>query len=190
MLCARMGLQQALSRLALGRRTDVPAEPPQCPEPNIHSWRAVCGTSPEYSFPASAHTLSKPSARVSFPAAQPHPLLHLPGEGERVSRGEAGMFRRDIRVSDAERGRVPCRSKEHTASTRPTEPNHHIQPKIKSLLPWGRRLVERLTGIEPAYQAWEACALPLSYSRIFFSVSRLLVGREICCGCLCAGRRG
>ena len=25
--------------------------------------------------------------------------------------------------------------------------------------------VERLTGIEPAYQAWEACALPLSYSR-------------------------
>lgn len=26
-------------------------------------------------------------------------------------------------------------------------------------------VVERLTGIEPAYQAWEACALPLSYSR-------------------------
>ena len=39
-----------------------------------------------------------------------------------------------------------------------------------------RGLVERLTGIEPAYQAWEACALPLSYSRIFFSVSRLLAG--------------
>ena len=28
------------------------------------------------------------------------------------------MFRRDIRVSDAKRGRVPCRSKEYTASTR------------------------------------------------------------------------
>lgn len=28
---------------------------------------------------------------------------------------------------------------------------------------WGH--VERLTGIEPAYQAWEASALPLSYSR-------------------------
>ena len=27
------------------------------------------------------------------------------------------------------------------------------------------REVERLTGIEPAYQAWEASALPLSYSR-------------------------
>lgn len=25
--------------------------------------------------------------------------------------------------------------------------------------------MERLTGIEPAYQAWEASALPLSYSR-------------------------
>lgn len=124
-------------------------------------------------------------ARGSFHSAQPRP--HLAPQGEGISRGEAGMFRRDIRVSDAERGRVPCRSKEHTASTRPTEPNHHIQPKIKSLLPWGRRLVERLTGIEPAYQAWEACALPLSYSRIFFSVSRLLAGGEMCCGCLCAG---
>jgi hypothetical protein len=28
------------------------------------------------------------------------------------------------------------------------------------------RELERLTGIEPAYQAWEASALPLSYSRI------------------------
>ena len=28
---------------------------------------------------------------------------------------------------------------------------------------WGQ--LERLTGIEPAYQAWEASALPLSYSR-------------------------
>ena len=27
------------------------------------------------------------------------------------------------------------------------------------------RQLERLTGIEPAYQAWEASALPLSYSR-------------------------
>lgn len=76
---------------------------------------------PSIPFPAPAHTLPKPSARGSFPAAQPHPLLHLPGEGERVSRGEVGMFRRDIRVSEAERGRVPCRSKEHTASTRPTQ---------------------------------------------------------------------
>ena len=64
-------------------------------------------------------------------ADEPHPLLHLPGEGggREKGRGEAGMFRRDIRVSEAERGRVPCRSKEHTASTRPTEPNRHIQPK-------------------------------------------------------------
>lgn len=30
---------------------------------------------------------------------------------------------------------------------------------------WNSRM-ERLTGIEPAYQAWEACALPLSYSRV------------------------
>ena len=59
-------------------------------------------------------------ARGSFPAAQPHPTSYHREEGER-SRGEVGMFRRDIRVSDAKRGRVPCRSKEHTASTRPTQ---------------------------------------------------------------------
>lgn len=88
------------------------------------------------------------------------------------------MIRRDIRVSDAERGRVPCRSKEHTASTRR---GYKKAPRRSP------GLVERLTGIEPAYQAWEACALPLSYSRIFFSVSRLLAGGEMCCGCLCAG---
>lgn len=88
------------------------------------------------------------------------------------------MFRRDIRVSDAERGRVPCRSKEHTASTRR---GYKKAPRRSP------GLLERLTGIEPAYQAWEACALPLSYSRIFFSVSRLLAGGEMCCGCLCAG---
>ena len=69
-------------------------------------------------------------ARGSFPAAQPHPTSYHREEGER-SRGEVGMFRRDIRVSDAKRGRVPCRSKEHTASTRPTEPNHRIQSKTK-----------------------------------------------------------
>lgn len=95
--------------------------------------------------PRSRTLFPQRAVAVRIPAAQPHPLLHLPGEGKR-GRGEAGMFRRDIRVSDAKRGRVPCRSKEHTASTRPTQPNHHIQPKIKSLLPWGRRLLERLTG--------------------------------------------
>ena len=36
---------------------------------------------PSILLPASAHTLPKPRARGSFPAAQPHPLLHLPGGG-------------------------------------------------------------------------------------------------------------
>ena len=103
-----------------GKRTDLHTESPQCPQLNVHSWRAVCGTSPEYSFPASAHTLPKPSS----PRLSPLPRSHVPylvhREGEGVCRGEAGMFRRDIRVSEAKRGRVPCRSKEHTASTRST----------------------------------------------------------------------
>ena len=105
-------------------------ESPQCPEPNIHSRRAVLRyLTPVFPLPASAHTLPKPSARGSFHTAHPHPLLHLPGEGERVSRGEAGMFRRDIRVSEAKRGRVPCRSKEHTASTLPKRrtPHHSVR---------------------------------------------------------------
>ena len=72
---------------------------------------------PSIPFPAPAYTLPKPSS----PRLSPLPRSHVPylvhREGEGVCRGEAGMFRRDIRVSDAKRGRVPCRSKEHTAST-------------------------------------------------------------------------
>lgn len=40
-------------------------------------------------------------------------------------------------------------------------------------------LLERLTGIEPAYQAWEACALPLSYSRIPSSLACTVPVREM-----------
>lgn len=40
-------------------------------------------------------------------------------------------------------------------------------------------LEERLTGIEPAYQAWEACALPLSYSRIPSSLTCAVPVREM-----------
>ena len=65
-------------------------------------------------------------SRGSFPNAQPHPTSYHREEGER-SRGEAGMFCRDIRVSEAKRGRVPCRSKEHTASTLPKRRTpHHL----------------------------------------------------------------
>ena len=78
--------------------------------------------------PRSRTLFPQRAAAVRIPAAQPHPLLHLPGEGKR-GRGEAGMFRRDIRVSDAKRGRVPCRSKEHTASTLPKRrtPHHSVR---------------------------------------------------------------
>ena len=81
---------------------------------------------PSIPRPASAHTLPKPRARGSFPAAQPRPTSHHK-EGE-SSRGEVGMFRRDIRVSDAKRGRVPCRSKEHAASTRQKIKPQTIRP--------------------------------------------------------------
>ena len=63
---------------------------------------------PSILLPASAHTLPKPRARGVFPDA---PRTHYSTFPERGGdRGEAGMFRRDIRVSEAERGRVPCRS--------------------------------------------------------------------------------
>ena len=122
-LCARMGLQQALSRLALGRRTDVPAEPPQCPEPNIHSWRAVCGTSPEYSFPASAHTLSKPSARVS------HPLMSRTHYSTCPERGrEAG----ERPVCSVATSGCPTRSEDGFPAGARNIPPRTIQPKIKT----------------------------------------------------------
>ena len=72
---------------------------------------------PSIPFPAPAYTLPKPSNPRLAPDATRTHYSTFPERGE-DSRGEVGMFRRDIRVSEAERGRVPCRSKEHTASTR------------------------------------------------------------------------
>ena len=34
--------------------------------------------------------------------------------------------------------------------------------------PSGACLLERVKGIEPSYSAWEAAALPLSYTRVFY----------------------
>ena len=97
-------------------------ESPQCPEPNIHSRRAVLRyLTPVFPLPASAHTLPKPSARGSFHTAHPHPLLHLPGEGERVSRGEA--------VCSVATSGCPTRSEDgfpvgaRNIPPRPTQPN-------------------------------------------------------------------
>ena len=83
--------------------------------------RAVCGTSLQYSPPRfRVHSSQAEQPAVHSRPHNPHPTSHhREGRRERAW-GEAGMFRRDIRVSEAERGRVPCRSKEHTASTRST----------------------------------------------------------------------
>ena len=70
---------------------------------------------PSIPFPAPAYTLPKPSNPRLAPDATRTHYSTFPERGR--DRGEAGMFRRDIRVSEAKRGRVPCRSKEHTAST-------------------------------------------------------------------------
>lgn len=115
------GCDEPFRRKPAGRCLDIPTEPPRHPNtylsPSVSCLRYLPSASPS-AFP---HTLPKPSSPRFAPLPrQPHPLLHLPGEGKR-GRGEVGMFRRDIRVSDAERGRVPCRSKEHTASTHTTQ---------------------------------------------------------------------
>ena len=38
--------------------------------------------------------------------------------------------------------------------------------------------LERVAGIEPAYSAWKAAALPLSYTRALFSLERCGVSRN------------
>ena len=38
----------------------------------------------------------------------------------------------------------------------------HFKPYCK-----GKRDVERVKGIEPSYEAWEAAVLPLNYTRTF-----------------------
>lgn len=52
-------------------------------------------------------------------------------------------------------------------------PGHRVTPARRAReRPRNRRAAgpfepERVTGIEPAYQAWEACVLPLNYTRVF-----------------------
>ena len=136
-LRARMGLQQALSRLALGRRTDVPTEPPPYPATNLRL-PASClrYLTPVFPLPASAHTLPKLSLPRFVPVATCTHYSTFPERGRERGRGEAGMFRRDIRVSEAERGRVPCRSKEHTASTSHTQSNPKQKPLTELVRGW------------------------------------------------------
>ena len=64
---------------ALTYHTDSP------PHPNTYlvPWRAVCGTSPEYSPPRLRAHSSQAESPTVRPRCNLHPLLHLPGEGER-----------------------------------------------------------------------------------------------------------
>lgn len=96
-----------------GRHPDVPTEPPWHPNTYL-SPSASClrYLTPVFPLPVPAH-----SSQTERPRFVPHRAA-APTTPPARRRGEVGMFRRDIRVSEAERGRVPCRSKEHTASTR------------------------------------------------------------------------
>ena len=49
--------------------------------------------------------------------------------------------------------------------------NHLRRSSVFSGSPW-KVEVERVKGIEPSYEAWEAAVLPLNYTRFFSSVSR------------------
>ena len=172
-------------RHPLGRRPDSQTEPPQCLQPNLYPRRAVCGTSPEHPLSPPPRTLfpnrapavrSQPRSRTHYSTC-PEKGRELVGEKPVCSVATSGCPKRSEDGFPAGARNIP---------PRPAQPNSKQKASYREV----RGFEERLTGIEPAYQAWEACALPLSYSRIFFSVSRLLAGGEIYCGCLCAGRRG
>ena len=125
-----MSLQEGIAVL----RARMVALEPSCREPSGRCPNLPYGltTAPKYLSCSPVSCLRcltpafpSPPPRTLFPSRGPafRSLPHsrtLPrtiGRGER-SKGEVGMFRRDIRVSEAKRGRVPCRSKEYTASTR------------------------------------------------------------------------
>ena len=156
-------------------------ESPQCPQPNVHSWRAVCGTQPQYSPSPFPHTLPTASSPRFASLPRSHAPYLVPQGGGR----EAG----ERPVCSVATSGCPTRSEDGFPAGARNIPPRPVEV-IRKAPRRGPGLVERLTGIEPAYQAWEACALPLSYSRIFFSVSRLLAGGEMCCGVCCRRYRG
>lgn len=101
------------------------------PEPNIHSWRAVCGTSPQYSPSPFPHTLPKPSSPWFAPLPRSHaPYLVPQGGGGKQGRGRYVPSRHQGVRRGARTGSLQEQGTYRL--DRPTKPNHHIQPKIKT----------------------------------------------------------
>ena len=165
-----------------GRRSDLPCGVTAMPSTQ-YSILASClrYLTRVFPLPVPAHSSHSEQPAVRIPAAQPRTLPRTTGRGREV--GERPV------CSVATSG-CPTRSEDgfpvgaRNIPPRPVQPSLTTtsNPKNKAPNHKVRGFEERLTGIEPAYQAWEACALPLSYSRIFFSVSRLLAGGEMCQG--------
>ena len=128
---ARMVVLKPSCREPSGRRLDLPYGVTAMPS----TQRSFLASCLRYLTPVFPPRFRVHSSQAEQPAVHsrphnPHPTSHhREGRRERAW-GEAGMFRRDIRVSEAERGRVPCRSKEHTASTRSTLTQNKKPPTV------------------------------------------------------------
>src|SRR3546814_14306089 len=46
------------------------------------------------------------------------------------------------------------------------DPRIAQRSRRRSVRPWATDSIERVTGIEPAFSAWEADVLPLNYTRV------------------------
>ncbi len=141
-----MSLQEGIAaprlhvyRHPLGRYPDPQTEPPQCLQPNLYPQRAVCGTSPQYSLPR----LRAHSSQAEQPAARsrrnPHPLLHLPGEGGReagerpvCSVATSGCPKRSEDGFPAGARNMPPRPVRPKLHPKPLAQPPHPNPKIKS----------------------------------------------------------
>ena len=81
------GCDEPFHRKSAGRRPDVPTEPPRHPNtylsPSVSCLRYLTRVFP-LRVPAQSSQAEQPAVRT--PAAQPHPLFHLPGEGGKGGR--------------------------------------------------------------------------------------------------------
>ena len=129
-LRARMGLQQALSRLALGRRTDVPTEPPPYPATNLRL-PASClrYLTPVFPLPVPAHS-SQTEAPRFVPQRTVAPTTPPARRGEeRQGRGRYVPSRHQGVRREARTGSLQEQGTYRLDPSNRAQPPHPIQNK-------------------------------------------------------------
>ena len=132
--CARMVVLKPSCREPAGRRSDLPCGVTAMPRtPIFILGKLFAVPNPSIPLPLSAHTLPTASSRGSHPCRAAAPTTPPARRGEeRQGRGRYVPSRHQGVRREARTGSLQEQGTYRLDPSNPTEPNHHIQPKIKT----------------------------------------------------------